>query len=427
MTEQTTARALALSLLDKCEKNGQFSNIALDNALNRSSLPSADRALATTLFYGVLERKLTLDYQISRLCEKDIEIEGTVRNILRLGLYQLAYLDRIPDHAAVGETVSLAPRRARGFVNALLRSFARGGKRLSLPERGADAVSYLSVQYSVGSSLCRRFLDALGEETTESLLAAFFDRPALTLRVNTRKITREELLSRLAEDGVSAEPTPLSPYGIRVLSNASVRELYGFGDGLFFVQDEASQLTAMALDATPGMTVLDSCACPGSKTFGTALQMQDKGSLIACDLHASKLSLIRSSASRLGLSCIDVLEKDAREHREDWVEHFDRILCDVPCSGFGVLAKKPELRYKDPTVSDSLPDIQLAILKTSFDFLKRGGRLVYSTCTVLPEENSENVRRFLKQTPNARLVYEKTYYPHIDHTDGFFLAVIEKF
>ncbi len=426
MAEQTNARALALSLLDKCEKNGQYSNIALDNALRNTDLSSADRALATTLFYGVLERKLTLDYQISHLCETDAEIEPTVRNILRLGLYQLCYLDRIPDHAAVGETVSLAPRRARGFVNALLRSFARGGKRLFLPERGNDPAPYLSVRYSVGEPLCRRFLASLGEETTEALLGSFFERPALTLRVNTHKTTRKELLSRLAEQGISAEPTVHSPFGIHVLGNASVRELYGYNEGLFFVQDEASQLCALSLQAEPDMTVLDTCACPGSKTFGIALQMKDKGSLTACDLHASKLSLIRSGAERLGLGCIDVLEKDAREGRDDWIERFDRILCDVPCSGFGVLAKKPELRYKDPAVSDALPDIQLSILKSSFPFLKQGGRLVYSTCTVLPEENGENVKRFLEDTPQARLVWEKTFYPHTDRTDGFFVAVLEK-
>ena len=426
MAADNNARALALSLLDKCEKNGQYSNIALDNALRSTALSPADRALATTLFYGVLERRITLDCQISHLCDRDGEIEPTVRNLLRLGLYQLIYLDRIPDHAAVDETVSLAPRRARGFVNALLRSFVRGGKRLSLPDREQDAVAYLSVRYSVGEPLCRRFLDALGEDEAEALLSAFHEHPALTLRVNTQKTTREELLSRLCAQGLSAEPTLHSPYGIHVRSGASVRELAGYDEGHFFVQDEASQLCALALDARPDMEVLDTCACPGSKTFGIALQMQNRGSLTSCDLHASKLSLIRSGAERLGLSCIDVLQKDAREHRPDWVERFDRILCDVPCSGFGVLAKKPELRYKDPTVSDSLPDIQLEILKSSFAFLKKGGGLVYSTCTVLPAENEENVARFLSSVPNARPVQQKTYYPHTDHTDGFFVAVLEK-
>lgn len=425
-----TARVLARDVLMRCERQRQYSNLALDAALKRSELSDADRALATVLVYGVLERRITLDYQIESLSDRGPEkIDAETLTALRLGIYQMAYLARVPDHAAVNEAVAMVGKRSRGFVNAVLRAFGRRNKQLLFPDRGEGEARYLSVRYSVGLPLCERFLWAFGAERTESIFGAIEGKTALTVRVNPLKTDREALLDALTRDGYEAEPSECVPYGIRITSNAPVVALPGFSEGWFFVQDEASQICVEAVDARPDMTVLDTCACPGSKSFGMAMNMKNKGTLLSCDLHASKLSLITASAERLGLGIIRTMERDARAACAEWSADggaFDRILCDVPCSGFGVLAKKPELRYKDPSESEGLPAIQLEILTRSASFLKTGGRLVYSTCTVLPEENEINVKRFLDLHPEFTQISERTYYPDTDGTDGFFVAVLEK-
>ena len=424
------ARKTAFGILNRCEKQRQYSNLALDAALKKSELADHDRALVTTLVYGVLERRLTLDYQIACLASRPLdEITPETLTALRLGIYQLAYLDRIPDHAAVNETVALVNRKTSGFVNAILRGFLRQNKSLRYPDREADEIGYLSVRYSVGEALCKRFLDAFGPTKTESVLAAFEKHPPLTIRVNTCHTTRDQLLQTLRDAGYEAEPTERAKNGIRILSASPVTTLPGFSSGDFFVQDEASQLCVEALEAGSGMRVLDTCACPGSKTFGIAMEMNNTGTLIAGDLHASKLSLVESGARRLGLSILSVVERDARAPSPDWTTpdgQFDRILCDVPCSGFGVLAKKPELRYKDPHESRALPDIQLDILCNSFSLLRAGGKLVYSTCTILPEENEGNLKRFLEKFPEATVERAETFYPDTHGTDGFFVSVIRK-
>lgn len=421
-----TVREIALQVLNKCTLSEQYSNIALDTALRRNPLNAADRGLLTALVYGVLERGITLDFWISQLCEqKNRELDPPTRNLLRMGLYQLAFLDRVPDHAAVNETVSLAPRRTKGFVNAVLRSFLRMEKSLPLPDRARDAVRYLSVRYSFLPAICKTFLDIYGPERTESLLDAFCKQPPLTLRVNTLKLSRDELIERFAQAGYEATPTPESEVGV-CLSGASVTALPGFDEGWFFVQDEASQLCVGALDARAGMRVLDCCACPGSKSFGAAIDMENRGEVLSCDLHQNKLSLVESGAERLGISILSVSARDAREANEAWNESFDRVLCDVPCSGFGVFAKKPELRYKDPEKSAALPAIQRDILCNASQFVKVGGKLVYSTCTLLPCENGETVHAFLRGNGAFELLWERTLYPDIDGTDGFYVAVMQR-
>lgn len=420
-------RKIAYDVLVRCASAEQYSNIALDTAIKRSDLTPPDRGLLTALVYGVIERQITLDAIIDSLTDrKSEEISPDVRTLLRLGLYQLAYLDRVPDHAAVNETVNMAGKRSRGFVNAILRAFIRSGKEIPIPDKNTDAVGYLSVKYSFCPALCRKFIDTFSLERAEELFAAFGETPDLTLRTNTLRIFREELIEKIGEQGIHALPTKESEVGIRVCDRSPVTELYGFADGLFFVQDEASQLCVKALDAKPGMRVLDACACPGSKSFGAAIDMQNKGEVISCDLHRNKLSLVESGAARLGISILQTQERDARNTNEEWLGTFDRVLCDVPCSGFGVFAKKPELRYKDPAASEALPDIQLAILKNASQYLKIGGKLVYSTCTLLPAENDWNVDRFLKNNDNFNLWDARTLYPDTNGTDGFFYAVMER-
>ena len=420
-------RKIAYDVLVRCASAEQYSNIALDTAIKRSDLTPPDRGLLTALVYGVIERQITLDAIIDSLTDRKSEdISPDVRTLLRLGLYQLLYLDRVPDHAAVNETVNMAPKRSRGFVNAILRAFIRSKKEIPIPQKEADAIGYLSVKYSFCQALCRTFVKYFGLERTEELFAAFGEQPDLTLRTNTLRISREELIAKIGEQGIRALPTNESEVGIRVCDKSPVAELYGFGEGLFFVQDEASQLCVKALDAKEGMRVLDACACPGSKSFGAAIDMNNAGEVISCDLHRNKLSLVESGAERLGITILTTEERDARNAKEEWLGTFDRVLCDVPCSGFGVFAKKPELRYKDPAASAALPNIQLAILKNAFAYLKVGGKLVYSTCTLLPEENEENVSHFLAENNGFKLQEQRTLYPDINGTDGFFYAVFER-
>lgn len=421
----TTPRRLALEVLGRVER-GQYASLALDAALERSDLSSADRAFATALVYGVLEKRRRLDFALSALSARPLsEIGGEVAMLLRLGLYQLACLDRVPDHAAVNETVALASRKTAGFVNAILRAFIRGGKQLPLPEK-EPLDEWLAVRYSVSPALASKLLAELGSETAEAFLSALETPPPLTLRVNTLRTSREALLGRLHAQGHDARPTAQSRSGILLPHGAPIRSLAGFEEGDFFVQDEASQLAVEALDARSGMRVLDVCACPGSKSFGLAIEMGGAGELLSCDLHRSKLSLVKRGAERLGIGCLTVAERDARHAFPEWEGRADRVLCDVPCSGFGVIGKKPELREKDPAESAALPDIQSAILARSATLLRRGGRLVYSTCTILPDENERNVARFLAETDGFRLLTERTLLPQIDGTDGFYFAVLER-
>ncbi|MBR2018918.1 MAG: 16S rRNA (cytosine(967)-C(5))-methyltransferase RsmB [Clostridia bacterium] len=419
----SNVRETALQILNKCDLAGQFSNLALDTALKRNALSSADRGLLTALVYGTIERRMTLDHWIASLSSRPMEdVDESTKNLLRMGLYQLAYLDRVPDHAAVHETVSLAPKRTKGFVNAILRAFLRAKKQIAWP---TDPLERLSVQYSFSQKICEEFVAAFGYARTEALLAAFGKQPPLTLRVNTLRTSRESFLSVLKEAGYAARATAESQTGV-LLDGAPIASIPGFAEGNFFVQDEASQLCVEALQAQKGMTLIDVCACPGSKSFGAAINMENEGRVYACDLHKNKLSLVTGGAERLGISIVETFPRDARTVEERWIGQADRVLCDVPCSGFGVFAKKPELRYKDPAQSRALPDIQLAIAESACQYVRVGGRLVYSTCTLLPRENGENVRRFLERHPEFLLLRERTLYPDTDGTDGFYFAVLEK-
>ena len=425
-----TARELTLSLLMKGEKTKQYSNIVLDNALKNSELSSADRGLVSALFYGVIERRITLDYQIKSLATRDIsDIDEKTVNALRIGLYQLIYLDRIPPHAAINESVSLCTRKSAGFANAILRSFLRRGG-ISLPEK-SNTLEYLSVAYSIDIPLLSRLLSIFGRDETEKLLTAINQAPPTTLRVNTLLTDRNTLIEKIP----SSAPTKNAPYGIFV--QGSVRDIYGFDEGLFFVQDEASQICVEALGAKSGDVVMDICACPGSKSFGAAITMKNRGEIYSFDLHENKLSLVINGAERLKIDIIQTSDCDGRHFLPTFEKAADRIICDVPCSGFGVLAKKPELRYKNPEESAALPKIQRDILNNACKYLKSGGTLIYSTCTILPEENEKNIEDFLASHPDFYLeewqvgdIVAKggmiTLLPHIHKTDGFFIAKLKR-
>ena len=433
MKSSPSPRALALQILTRADADVLYANLVLDTTLRRHSLSDADRAFLCALTYGVLEKKLTLDYLIGLLSNRPADaLDPQVRILLRMGLYQLRWMDRVPPHAALNETVALAPVRARGFVNAVLRAYTRRADTLPFPHPETDPISYLSVTYSIPEPLCRRFSAIFGQKRAEQIFAEA-NRPApLTLRVNSLRTSPDALAAKWRAAGYTVSPGRYLPTALSV-AGGHPTSMPGFAEGEFFVQDEASQVCARALDAQPGMTVLDICACPGSKSFGAAIDMNGSGRIHAFDLHENKLSLIRSGAVRLGLDNITAEARDGRLFEPSLAGTGDRVLCDVPCSGLGVITKKPEIRYKDLDAAAALPDIQLAIAENACP----GGVLVYSTCTLLPEENEQNVIRFLSRHPDFRaedfsvgsLRSEGgmlTLTPDRNGTDGFFMAKLRR-
>lgn len=437
-TPSRSPRELALATLLRIEQDKSYANLSLDAALKQNPLPPADRRLFTVLVYGVIERKLTLDHLIAHIASRPLtEIDEKTRMILRLGLYQLRFLDRIPPHAAVNESVSLASRRTGGFVNACLREYLRRGRDILFPDKENEPVRYLSTAYSVPEALCIRFLNEFGLERAERMLSAFFGLSRLTVAVNPLRKTREEYLGLLASAEIEAYPTDHAPNGISVISPVPVEALPGFAEGDIYVQDEASQICVEALGALPGESVIDACSCPGSKSFGSALRMRNSGTVRSFDLHENKLSLVRQGAARLGISILTAEAKDGKVFDPVLENSADRVLCDVPCSGYGVLGKKPDIRYKDPRDADRLPEIQYAILDNCSRYVKRGGVLVYSTCTVFSAENRATAERFLASHPEfspenfsiGAFTSENgmmTLCPDTHGTDGFFVAKLRR-
>ena len=417
-------RSLAIGSLVRWRRDGKYVNLEVAAALKRSKLDPKDRAFFTALVYGAVERSLTLDHVIAAHSNSR-KLDDETRCALWIGLYQLLYMDRVPDHAAVSETVEAAPRRSRGFVNAVLRSFIRGGKAISLP---SDPTGRLSVGYSVPVPLVERFAEDYPDRY-ESILASFFSQKRLALRLNTLKTTAEEALSLL--DG-SGEASPYFDDMITV-GGESAAVLDGIGRGLWFVQDASSRAAVRALGAGPGMICVDCCAAPGGKTFSLALDMENRGEVRSFDLHENKLSLIRDGAARLGLTCVRAEARDARECEPSLVGRADRVLVDAPCSGLGVIAKKPDIKYKDLSGIDGLPEAQYAILSEAARYVKPGGALVYSTCTLRRAENEGVFGRFLAEHPEfAAADFTAlgkasdggmvTLFPDEGEWDGFFIA-----
>lgn len=422
-----SAREAAFRSLVKCEQSGSYTNLEIDSKIKKYGLVGPERSLYTTLVYGVTERQITLDYRLSRLTRGDwAALAPEVRTILRLGGYQILYLDRIPESAAVNESTELArrhaPRGAHNLVNAVLRQLCRTKNEFPLPKERRAA---LSVRYSVPESLIEIWERSYGEEKTLEILEATFARPSVTLRVNTLKNTSDELVSKLVKRGVNAQKGSLEG-SVALAPSASLADMFDLiEDGSCFVQDLSSQTAVKMLAPKEGHLLVDTCACPGGKSFCAAVEMHGRGEIHSFDLHKSKLSLIEKGAKKLGIDIITVAERDARKPDEALVGRCDSVICDVPCSGLGVIAKKPEIRYKDIESIDRLPEVQYDIFCASVGYLKPGGRLLYSTCTINSRENEDIVTRFIEEHPDFLLIEQKTFFP-TTHSDGFFAAVIEK-
>lgn len=433
------ARNIAYESLLKCEIRQSYPNIEIDSAIEKHGITGVDRAFYTALVYGTIERKITLDYIINCFSGRDIaKIDKEILVILRMGVYQIMFMGSVPDHAACNECVELCKKKgkrsASGFVNALLRETIRKKENIVYPDRAKEPVKYLSVMYSYPEWLCEMWLSDYGFERAEKILSALNISPDMTLRVNTIKTDKSNVLSYLADKDIKADNGLYAKNAVRLLQSCPVSALDILQDGHVFVQDEASQLCAEVLGAESGDTVIDTCSCPGGKSFSVALNMQNEGKVYSFDLHGNKLSLVQKGAKKLGIEIIETREHDGSTFIEEMKGIADRVLVDAPCSGLGVIAKKPDLRYKEKNAIERLPDIQYRILNASSNYVKKGGVLVYSTCTLNIRENEKVVERFLAEHKEYKpydfdfgngIKSEKgmlTLYPDTHKTDGFFIS-----
>ena len=433
----STAREAALRTLAACEKQGAWSDGYLKRILRESGLDSRDAALATRLCFGVLQNRLLLDWYLAQFCTTKLEkLDLNVLCILRTAAYQLLFLDKIPPSAAVNEAVSLTKKycrnpRAAGMVNAVLRAMLRSEQ---LPEpTGSDELERLSIQYSHPRWLAETFADRLGLAETEALLAADNAQPPTTAQVNTFRASAEEVASLLETEGVEVKPHPWLKDCLELSGTGDLERLRAYQDGLFYVQDAAARLAVTGLELAPGLRVLDCCAAPGGKSFAAAIDLKNRGEVHSCDIHPHKIKLLEAGRDRLGLDIVSPMLQSAALRREDWVERFDAVLCDVPCSGLGIIRKKPDIRYKNPAPLAGLPKVQRAILDNCCAYVRPGGTLLYATCTLLRRENEDVVETFLSNHPEFSLTPlalpipggengMMTFWPHIHGTDGFFAA-----
>ncbi len=438
------AREVALLTLNACERQGGWSDGVLKKQLAQSELDSREAGLATQLCFGVLQNRLLLDFYLSRFSNIPLKrMEAKVVQVMRIGLYQMLFLTRIPHSAAVNSAVELTRKycknqRAAGMVNGILRALERTLDRLpTIPAE--DDVEYLSTLYSHPRWLVEQWLDQLGRQETERLLAADNSAPAITAQVNTCRISSVALLGRLSEAGVDAQMHPWLKDCIIIRQTGDLERLDSFRNGLFYVQDPASRLAVLAAGVQPGMRVLDTCAAPGGKSFALAMAMENRGEIISCDLHPHKKKLMEAGAQRLGLECMKPQTADATVFYPEWEKGFDLVVADVPCSGLGVIRKKPDIRYKEPEPLEGLPEVQRRILDNVCRYVKPGGVLLYSTCTLLDRENGDIVNAFLRdhdefaleqfQLPEPFGTVDEgrlTLFPHRHDTDGFFFAKLRR-
>jgi len=439
-------REVALDILESIEKNQAYSNLLLNKTIEKYNLPPKDVALLTEMVYGTIQQRDTLDYYLNPFIKKGKRLETWVNVLLRLSLYQMVYLDRIPDRAVIYEAVEIAKKRGHkgvaAMVNGVLRSVQREG--VASFEQIRDPIKRIAIETSHPEWLVKRWVGQFGLEETRRLCESNLVSPKQTARVNTARITVEEAMERLKEEGIEVMTGDLAPEAIKaVKGNLAHSKL--FKDGLLTIQDESSMLVARALGVRENEHVLDSCAAPGGKSTHIAELMHNTGQVISLDIHNHKIKLIEEQASRLQLTNIQTKVLDSRKAAESFPgETFDKILVDAPCSGFGVLRRKPDIKYvkKENDISN-LTNVQKAILESVAPLLKRGGTLVYSTCTIDKEENDDILNEFLQKHPEfemdeslkERLPIKVQKHvkegkllllPHYFGTDGFFIAALRK-
>ncbi|MBQ2786016.1 MAG: 16S rRNA (cytosine(967)-C(5))-methyltransferase RsmB [Oscillospiraceae bacterium] len=434
-----SARKTALDALIACRKEGAWANGALKEYMVRDRLDRRDAALAARLCYGVLQNRNCLDFYLKQLLTGKLkDLHPVVRDILHLGLYQIYFMDKIPESAAVNESVTLAKkycpkqRFASGLVNGVLRNAVRTKGTLKEPTTLED-------RYSHPKELIRLLRNYVGEARLEGMLKANNAAPETVVQVNTLRTTTEELIGILESDGVTPQRHPWMADCLTLFGTGNLEKLEAFQKGLFYVQDPAARLSVLCAQIPQNAHVLDCCAAPGGKSFAAAIAMKGTGSITSCDIHAHKTVLIQKGAERLGMESISVRQQDASQCVPEWVGTKDVVIADVPCSGLGIIRKKPDIRYKDLGEMAQLPGLQLQILKNQATYVKPGGTLLYSTCTLVRSENEGVVERFLEE--NTEFYLEALDLPQAFpvntdgmlalvpgeyDTDGFFIAKLRR-
>lgn len=433
------AREIAYKVLLDIEKNKNYSNMAINKHFKDVKISNQDRGLATEIIYGVIENKYYIDYMIDKLSKvKTNKMEIYVKTLLRMGIYQIMFLNSISDYAAVNETVNLAKKKnskVSGFINGILRNVIRQKEEIG-KVKTKDDVDYLSIKYSYDKWMIRNWMIHFGKEFTEELLEANNERPNIYLRTNTLKITRDELIKKLEKQNIKAEKVNVVEEAIKVEHLKDIENNSLYKEGLFTVQDVSSMLVGKVMNPKENSLVLDVCSAPGGKTTHMATLMNNTGQVVSRDIYDHKLKLIKAASKRLGLTNVDVEEFDGMKFDRESIGKFDYVLADVPCSGLGIIRRKPEIKYKEKEEFRQLPPIQKKILENASKYVKVGGTLIYSTCTIQDSENIDVVNEFLQKNKNFELVpikevnvdlenQEKGYmkiYPNVHNMDGFFIS-----
>ncbi|MDQ1146757.1 16S rRNA (cytosine967-C5)-methyltransferase [Bacillus sp. SORGH_AS 510] len=445
-SKKKNVREIALDLLTTIEKNQSYSNLLLNTTIEKNELSAKDVGLLTELTYGTLQRKMALDFYLKPFIKDNKKLADWIHHLLRLTLYQMVYLDRIPDRAAIYEAVDIAKKRGHKGIASLVNGVLRSIQREGLPSilEISDPNTRLAMETSHPEWLVTRWVNQFGYEKTKEMCEINLTAPLQTARVNLTKISRDECVAILEEEGFQIEKSPIIPEAIRCLKG-NLASTIPFNYGLFTIQDESSMLATYALGVQPNEFVLDACAAPGGKSTHIAEKMNNTGEVISVDLHQHKVRLINDNARRLGLENIKTSVSDSR-HLQDKFKNvqFDRILLDAPCSGLGVMRRKPDMKYtKTEKDLERLSEIQQDLLKSVTPLLKKGGTLVYSTCTVDKEENENTVKRFLEanldfvpdhsfkeRMPEAVQPfitgYDLQVFPQDFGSDGFYIAVLKK-
>lgn len=421
-------RKTAYQTLLEIEKNQAYSNIELNHQIGQ--MKPENPAFVRELVYGVLENQIYLDHILKQLIPKGLKgVKKPIKVLLRMGLYQLIFMDSVPEYAAVNETIKLARKAAPGrdgFLNGVLRGYDKKKDQITMPDPKEDLEEYLSVKYSFDPSIVKLWLSQYGAEETESLLANSNMRPPLSIRVNLTKTTPEELETILTEQGFTLEKAGICER-VFFVKGSGLLDTKAFADGLFSVQDTASVLAVDILAPKPGDVVMDICAAPGGKTLAMGEKMKNQGRILAFDIYSHKLDLMQVQANRLGLTLIETGEQDGIVFNESYVELADKVLVDGPCSGLGVLRRKPEIKHR-PVLEDvkELFEKQLAILENACRYVKVGGDLLYSTCTINKRENGDVARLFLEKHPEYEMMEERQLLPGQDEADGFYICKLHR-
>ena len=439
-------RKIASEILYDIEKNSAYTNISLTKAFNNlPDLKSFEKGFISELVHGVTERRITIDYIISQFSNIRInKINLKLLICLRIGIYQILYMDKIPESAAVNESVKLAKKisgqRSGGFVNGVLRNFIRNKENIKFPQ---DEIEFLSVYYSYPIEIVELFLNEFGFEFTKDMLEAFDKRRQITVRCNLLKTDGNKLIKSLGDSDTSAEVYkneifPDINYAVYIERIKNLEDLPSYKNGEFYIQDIGAMLVTEVLSPKPDDVVIDVCAAPGGKSTHIAEKMKNQGTVYAFDIYDHKIKLIKENALRLGIDICNAMVCDATSLNENYIEMADCVLVDAPCSGFGIIGKKPDIKYQRK-VNDiyELSALSLKILEKSAKYVKKGGTLVFSTCTILKEENERVVEKFLENQggkftlePIDKIKKDNsgyvTLYPHIDGTDGFFICKLRK-